>query len=472
MIPLTDTTQENLFSGELKSLCNPRHPLIQLAHQMEWGELEAAFAGCYCPDFGRPCKPIRLLVGIHYLKHAYHLSDEEVVERLAENPYWQYFCGFEYFQRELFLNASLLSKWRKRIQQQKMEKLLEVTITTGLKTGALKRRQLAKLNVDTTVQEKAITYPTDAKLYLKMLQRLVNLCHQEGIELRQSYTRKAKKSLFLYHRYAHGRKGKKAQKEWKKLKVYLGRVSRDVGRKVLKANREELWEVLGPELAMAQRLLEQKREDSPKLYSLHAPEVECIAKGKAHKKYEFGCKVSVVATSQDPFIVGMQALHGNPYDGHTLEQALKQAERLGHFQAQEVYADQGYRGHDYAGEATIHLSRWKLSGLKESVIRWIKRRSAIEPVIGHAKTDGWLGRNYLKGTHGDHINAILCGCGYNIRKLLRKLLFVLWKIRLGRFLSLSQSSLFVSYNLKKKLFQGHLSKSSVTLETNAFNALS
>jgi len=419
--------QESLFSGELKTLCNPRHGLVQVAEQIHWAGLEEAFGGCYCPDFGRPCKPIRLLVGLHYLKHAYQFSDEGAVAELAENPYWQYFCGFEYFQRELALDASLLSKWRKRIRVQKLEKLLEETIRTGLQTGVLKRTQLAKLNVDTTVQEKAISYPTDAKLYAKMLQRLVKLSHQQGIELRQSHTRQAKQSLFRYHRYAHGRKLKLAQRELKKLKIYLGRVFREVGRKVLRADRQELWEVFGPELALAQRLLAQQREDNHKLYSLHAPEVACIAKGKAHKKYEFGCKVSVVATSKDPFIVGMQALPGNPYDGHTLAQALAQAERLGGFVAQEVFADQGYRGHNYTGTATVHLSRWNLAGVKASVIRWIKRRSAIEPVIGHAKNDGWLGRNHLKGTEGDQINAILCACGFNIRKLLRKLFLFLFQ---------------------------------------------
>ena len=179
-------------------------------------------------------------------------------------------------------------------------------------------------------------------------------------------------------------------------------------------------------LETAHRLLSQQRQDKNKLYSLHAPEVECIAKGKAHKKYEFGCKVSITTTSKDNFVVGSQALHGNPYDGHTLNGAVEQAERLGDFEAKEIYVDRGYRGHDYEGPAKVHLARTGMRKVKPTLRRWLKRRSAIEPVIGHMKTDGRLGRNYLLGVEGDRINAILCGAGHNIRKLLRAFLLFLF----------------------------------------------
>jgi len=186
-------------------------------------------------------------------------------------------------------------------------------------------------------------------------------------------------------------------------------------------------------MEMANRLLLQKRSDSGKLYSLHAPEVECISKGKAHKKYEFGCKVGVAATSKDNFVVGVQAFHGNPYDGHTLNGSVSQAERLGKFKAKEIYVDMGYRKHDYEGEAVVHVARRGLRKVKHSLRKWLKRRSAIEPVIGHMKNDGRLGRNYLLGEEGDRMNAILCGAGHNMRKLLAAFLFFLfgWRLEKG-----------------------------------------
>ena len=187
-------------------------------------------------------------------------------------------------------------------------------------------------------------------------------------------------------------------------------------------------------LQKAERLLNQTKASPKKLYSLHAPEVECIAKGKAHKKYEFGSKVSVVSPAGDNFVLGIQSFSGNPYDGHTLQQALEQSERLAEFKAEEIYVDQGYRGHNYQGEAEVHIARKKTKGLKKSLIKWLKRRSAIEPLIGHMKTNGRLDRNYLLGTEGDEINAILCGCGFNLRKLL--IAFLFWLFSLGQIISL------------------------------------
>jgi IS5 family transposase len=228
----------------------------------------------------------------------------------------------------------------------------------------------------------------------------------------------------MRNRYSHARQMRRSRREEKKLKVYLGRVIRDVKRKI--AGDDSLVEKFSETLALAERVYQQQRGDQKKLYSLHAPEVECLARGKAHRKYEFGCKVSLVATSRDNFLVGIQALHGSPYDGHTLTAALAQAERLAGFQAQEVYVDRGYRGHTYRGPAVVHLARSGTRKLKRSLRYWLKRRSAIEPLIGHAKNDGRLGRNYLSGVEGDRINALLAGCGYNIRKLLRQLLFWLF----------------------------------------------
>ena len=417
--------QQELFQVRLDFLCDKSQPLYRLSEAINWSELEEAFGSFYCEGQGRPAKPTRLMVGLHYLKHAEGLSDEEVVERWVENPYWQYFCGEVYFQHELPIDPSLMTKWRSRLKSSGLEKLLESTIRTGLKMGALKRISLARVNVDTTVQEKAVSFPTDAKLYHRLRERLVKEAKRCGIELRQSYVRLSKRSLLMQGRYRHARQGRRANREVRKLKVYLGRVKRDIERKISKdSNLKERFVNL---IETSNRLLNQKRNDTGKLYSLHAPEVECIAKGKAHKRYEFGCKVGVATTSKDNFVVGIQAFHGNPYDGHTLQESIAQAERLGNFQAKEIFVDLGYRRHNYEGEARVHVGNRGQKKRKPSLRRWIRRRSAIEPVIGHMKSDGRLGRNYLIGKEGDRINAILCGVGHNIRKLLRAFLWFLFR---------------------------------------------
>ena len=417
-------SQGELYSVRLDFLCDETHPLVCLSKVIDWSQFDEAFGQLYSEGQGRPAKPTRLMVGLHYLKHAKGLSDEEVVAQWVENAYWQLFCGEEYFQHELPIDPSSMTRWRNRLKSEGLEKLLEQTIVSGLKAKVLKRTSLQRLNVDTTVQEKAVSFPTDAKLYHNLRIKLVREAKVQGIELRQTYTRKSKQSLVMQSRYAHARQMKRSRKEVRKLKTYLGRVTRDIERKV--SGKTELEKQFAPLLEMGHRLLKQKRTDSKKLYSLHAPEVECIAKGKAHKRYEFGCKVSIATTSKDNFVVGTQALHGNPYDGHTLNEAIEQAERLGDFEAKEIYVDRGYRGHDYEGPAKVHLARTGMRKVKPSLRRWLKRRSAIEPVIGHMKTDGRLGRNYLLGVEGDRINAILCGAGHNIRKLLRAFLLFLF----------------------------------------------
>ena len=244
-----------------------------------------------------------------------------------------------------------------------------------------------------------------------------------GIELRQSYLRKGKQALVMYGRYANARHYKRSRKQLRKLKTYLGRVTRDIERKLQPNQNAELEKLLG----LSHRLLLQKRHDKNKLYSIHAPEVVCISKGKSHKRYEFGCKVGVVTTMRSPLVLGIQAFEGNPFDGHTLNSSIEQAERLGSFKAEEVYVDRGYRGHDYRGEAMVHIVRSGWRKLPRSLRRWLKRRSVVEAVIGHSKNECRLGRNYLLGVEGDRINAILCGCGYNIRRLLR--FFIFWLYR-------------------------------------------
>jgi IS5 family transposase len=408
--------------------------LVRLADSIEWKAFEETFGALYCPDNGRPAKPIRLMVGLTYLKAMYTESDEELVEKWVENPYWQHFCGEKEFQHEFPIEPTTLGKWRDRVQAKGLEKLLQKTIETGLNTGVLKGVHLQKVNVDTTVQEKAIAYPTDARLYHRMREKLVKEAKALGVELRQTYTFKSKRAFLMQHRYRHARQMNRSRQKLRKLKTYFGRVLRDLDRKTQGMERSERLNRL---LSMGYRLLAQQKGDSNKLYSLHAPEVECIAKGKAHKKYEFGCKVSVVTSSKGNFVLGALALHGAPYDGHTLSKALHQVHRLlpQEAQVQEAFVDAGYRGHGIT-QIPVHIVKRGLKQLKPSLRAWFKRRAAIEPIIGHMKNDGGPKRNHLLGQDGDQMNAILLACGFNLRKCLRALSFCLdWLTKIFRALT-------------------------------------
>lgn len=294
-----------------------------------------------------------------------------------------------------------------------MEKLLKQVLHTASEQRAMKPSEIAKVNVDTTVQEKAIAFPTDARLYDKARQALVRVARQHQLQLRQSYARLGKRALFQQSRYAAARQGKRAKAQTRKLRTYLGRVIRDIERKA-----NPMPQGVQALLTIAKRIHQQQPKDTGKLYSVHAPEVECIAKGKAHKRYEFGCKVVLVTTSLSNWIVGIDAVHGNPYDGATLKQALAQTEHLTTVKPKQAAVDKGFRGalHHPSGVEVLVCGTRKLT---QSLKRWLKRRSAIEPVIGHSKLDHALGRNFLQGTTGDRINALLVGCGFNLRKLFR-----------------------------------------------------
>lgn len=420
--------QLDMFRRRLANMLSHQHELYRLAEMIDWEAFEREFGLLYS-DNGRPGIPIRLLVGMTYLGHAFGLSDEEVVKRWVENPYWQFFCGETHFRHDLPIDPSSLSRWRKRIGPEGSELILKISVTAGVQSGAVRASSLERVTVDTTVQPKAVAYPTDSRLYHRSRERLVKMAMAHGVSLRQSYQRLAAKALMKAGRYLHARQGKRAQREIKRLKTYLGRVYRDIVRKI--EDRQTLKPLFESELGLAFRLLNQKRQDKNKLYSLHAPEVECIAKGKAHKKYEFGVKVSVATTNRDNFVVGMLAEHGNPYDGHTLGRALAQIQQITGEAVKRCFVDRGYRGHGVTDCEVLISGRKR--GMTPQLKKELKRRNAVEPVIGHLKADGKLGRNWLKGRIGDQINALLCGAGHNIRLILRKLREVLlfWFIFLG-----------------------------------------
>jgi len=408
-----DKRQDDLFRSKLVNILSHRHPLFLLAQQIEWSVFEEAFGPLYVENVGRPGIPIRLMVGLHYLKHAYHESDESVVEKFLENPYWQYFCGREYFQHELPIEPSSMTRWRKRVGGNGIEKLLQETVETAKRTKVLKRSDGERVNVDTTVQEKAIAFPTDARLYHKARRRLVQEAKGRGIALRQSYERVSREALYWQSRYANAKQYKRARKQTRRLRTYLGRVIRDICNKETKPD-EELQQLL----ELSQRIYEQQRDDKNKVYSVWAPEVECISKGKAHKRYEFGNKVSVVSTSRKSWVVGVKAFHNNPYDGHTLGDALRQVKSILGWKPRKIFCDRGYRGApDTLPGTEVHLAGKRTQS--KSLSRWMRRRSAIEPVIGHMKTDHGMERNHLKGREGDMINAMLSGCGFNVKKLMR-----------------------------------------------------
>lgn len=435
----TNSESETLsFSTKLENILSNKHPLYILANKIDWSVFEKSYGKLYHEKVGRPGLPIQLLVGLHYLKYTYDVSDEGVVEQFLENPYWQYFCGYEYFQHYFPCDPTSLVKWRKRIGSDRLENLLKETIDLGRREEIISENEFHKVNVDTTVQEKAIAFPTDARLYFKMIRLLAKSAKASGIELRQSYKRKSKIAFVMQSRYARAKQFKKAKREAKRLRIYMGRITRDIERKELNPD-PKLKELL----EKSNRLFHQKKNDKNKLYSIHAPEVECISKGKAHKKYEFGCKVSLVTSSRNNWILGIEALSGNPYDGHTLVASIEKMKNICGVEPKEIYADKGYKGKTGISESIqLHISGKSKKNMTLWERKWMNRRSAIEPIISHAKHYHRMDRNYLLGAEGDKINAILAAVGCNLRKLFRAFFFKIFRF------------LFIHINLEIFLFFG------------------
>ena len=337
--------QDDMFRERLESMIDLSHELVRLSKQINWSGLEECFAPYYNLSTGRPGGSIRLMSGLLFLKELKGLSDEEVCETWRENPYFQYFCGEEYFQHRLPVEPPSLSIFRGRIGEKGMSRLLEETVKVGLSCGVIQKRELSQVTIDTTVQEKAITFPTDSRLCEKARIALVKLAKQHDVSLRQSYARKGKYALFMANRYASAKQMKRARGKIKEVKNYLGRVIRDIERQI--TDDASLQHVFGTQLERANIIYAQtlNPKASQKVYSWHAPEVECIAKGKAHKRYEFGCKMSVASTNKSNFIVGAMAHHDNPYDGHTLKEVIQRIQSTSSVKPKELQVDQGYKGH-------------------------------------------------------------------------------------------------------------------------------
>jgi len=419
-----ESGQNDLFCARLEQVIDLSHELVRMSRMIDWDGLSADLSTFYCATNGRPGGSIRMMAGLLFLKDLKGLSDESVCEAWRENPYFQYFCGEEFFQHRLPVEPPSLSILRKRLGKAGEERLLQETIKLGLKAGAVTVPEIKRVNVDTTVQEKAIKFPTDTHLCNKARADLVKTAARFGVPLRQSYARKSKHAVFMTNKYMAARQMKRGRKMAKTVRNYLGRVMRDIKRAC--AEKPLLQSAFKLDLEKANKIYAQagNPKEPNKIYAWHAPEVECIAKGKAHKKYEFGCKASIASTNKSNFIVGAMAHHGRPYDGHTLREVLEQIESLTGIKPEETNVDLGYRGHGIRrieDGCEVVLSRQK-KDMTPAKKKRQKRRSAIEPIIGHCKNDRAVGpRNWLKGKLGDQINVLAMAIGFNLRKVLRQI---------------------------------------------------
>ena len=430
--------QNDLFRARLDQIIDMRHELVRLAGLINWRLLDHKLGDMYTDGPGQPPLPTRLMAGLSILKHTHDLSDEELERRWVENPYFQFFCGEEFFRHTSPFDRSSLSRWRTRMGEARLEILLQESLSVAVKTEAVDVKDLSKVVIDTTVQEKAITFPTDAKLANRAREKLIKLAAKHGLKLRQGYPRVGKLALMKHQRYAHAKQFNRARRELRRLKTYLRRVIRDIERQLKKA--PWLEPIFRPMLFLAQRVHDQQHgQRGPKVYSLHAPEVECIGKGKARKPYEFGVKVSIATTvapsAGGQFVLAAKALPGTPYDGHTLSTVIPHVEALIGHEVKRIVADKGYRGHGLPSPYSmrVFVSEQK-RGVTRQIKRELKRRSAVEPVIGHLKSDHRMDRNFLIGTQGDAANAVLAAIGYNFARLLawlRRLWRAMLKLLVG-----------------------------------------
>jgi len=416
-----DDRQKDLLRPALDQIIDLGHPLVRLAGEIDWGFLDGRFSSVCAAGPGQPGLPPRLVAGLFILKHMHNLSDEVLCARWVENPYYQYFCGEQSFCHQLPFDRSSLTRWRQRLGEAQLLALIQESLSVAHKTGAIESKDLERVAVDTTVQPKAIAHPTDARLNHRALIKLVALAKRMGVPLRQSYLRVAKRAAIMVGRYTHAHQFKRARRALKFLRTRLGRVIRDIRRRI--DDRPELEARFAHllDLAVKVRLQDQHRR-GPKVYSLHAPEVECIGKGKARAPYEFGCKVSIATPVTRPkggqFVLHAKALHGNPYDGHTLGPVVTALEQLTGVETRRIHVDKGYRGHNHSQKFRVWISG-RVRGATAAIRREMKRRAAVEPAIGHLKAEHRMDRNHLKGRDGDRSNAVLAAAGYNFSLLLR-----------------------------------------------------
>ena len=448
---------DDFFCSRIDHMIDLRHPLSVLASRMPWQHIEASVAhlfvrkakdGVAMPDLdlfgeapspvsrksnaGRPRVPLRIMIALLYLKHAFNESDEAVVERWRDTPRWQYFSGCAYYEDRLPCDATTLVKFRQLLGDEGVEELLAQTVNVALQLKLIEPQALSRVIVDSTVQHKAIAHPTDSKLLETARRKLVEVAKEAGIELKQTYAKEGRALGHKAGRYAHAKQFRRMRRTIKRQRTVVGRLQRDIERKfdALTGVSVAVREVMQTTLVRAAQIVVQSaskkaKDGAPKLYSFHAPEVSCINKGKSRQPYEFGVKVGIASTLKGNLVVGARAFHGNPYDGHTLNAQLEQAAILMQdtgCKPSTAFVDLGYRGVDTDNPGIHIVHRGKSKRITEEERQLLKRRQAIEPIIGHLKADHRMDRCHLKGETGDRLHAVLCAAGYNFRWLLRMII--------------------------------------------------
>ena len=417
---LKNENQSDLFKPLLVDFIDMRHELVLLSNKIDWKHLEKELS-VYYSNKGQPSMPIRFMSGCLLLKRYYNLGDETLAEAWEMNPYMQYFCGYSHFEHKFPCDPSDFVHFRKRLGVEGIEKIFVHTVE--LHGEKIKSEQLLS---DTTVQENNITYPTDSKLAKQIIDKCNTIAEKESIPQRQNYKRVSKQLLRDSYNSQHPRRKKKAKKSMKKLKTIAGRLVRELERKL----SEEKLKEYQSDLDLFTQVLNQKKEDKNKIYSLHKPFTSCISKGKAHKKYEFGNKIGLMINPKELVVLGIESYEGNPHDSRTIEPLLNQMERNLNYQPKEVIYDRGGRGIPEINGVQISTPKPPLKRdnqyQKAKKRKKFRRRAAIEPVIGHLKKEFRMGENYLHGEDSPKINALLAAAGWNLKKLAKKLKEILF----------------------------------------------
>jgi len=442
----------DFFRSRIDAMINLNDPLAVLAKRLPWELIETTLAAKFerenragqsldgadlfgptavvvgggISTAGRPKLPIRVMASLVYLKNAFNLSDEEVCSRWSENIVWQFFSGMDYYEHRLPCDPTQIGRFRRALGEDGLEHLLKATIDTALAIKAVKPQEFERVIVDTTVQEKAIAHPVDSRLLEIARHKVVSAARRAGIQLKQTFAREGKELRRRAGGYAHAKQFRRLKKVVKRQRTTLGIVMREVQRKLQAPEFVAVDAKAVSDLTMwlerAERIRTQQTKDKNKLYALHAPEVECIGKGKARKPYEFGVKAAIVVSHKAGLMMGARTFPGNPYDGHILSAVMEQAANLMQdvpAKIKQVVVDLGFRGVDADNPGMEIIHRGKIKSLSRQQKTWLRRRQAVEPAIGHLKSDHRMDRCWLQGAVGDALHAVSCAAGFNLRWLMR-----------------------------------------------------
>lgn len=424
--------EAELFRPLLKDFIDMNHQLVLLADKIDWSYFEKEFAPLYS-NTGCPSMPIRLMVGCMMLKHMYNLGDETLAEAWVMNPYLQYFTGAAFFEHKFPCDPSDFVHFRKRIGESGFRKIFEYSV----KLFGKKAEEPLVVS-DTTVQGNNTTFPTDARLYKKVIDGCNKIARTEEIAQRQTYTKTGKELLRATYNSEHPKRHKKAVAAKRKLRTIAGRQVRELERQMTEDQRATYEE----KLEIYNRILVQTRHSKDKVYSIHKPQTACIAKGKASHMYEFGQKVGMILTAKSQVIVAIKAFEGNPHDSKTIEPLLEQLVSGNRKLPETLTYDRGGRGaKEVMGVKVITPGKPRKSDTaydRKKKRHPFRRRAGIEPVFGHLKADHRMQDNFLSGRESASINAMLAATGWNLKKMMKdlakksaKTLFILLQILSG-----------------------------------------